>query len=224
MTGFAGALHLDAVNDTFSQGSTVPLQILRSGLTIPNIVFRCDGVTDDAITLLAKTQITDRVTVTGAVPTLMLNEADGVSNERRWMVAANGGALAINLMNDADNVWGTALLITRTSVIPGPVSLPDHARGAGAVRGRELTLGRNTSGNGAASALTLAQRDGVTAVLWLHGGKLRLGSAAPTEDDSVAHTSGVVVGEQTTALADVAALSAKLDAALLRIAALEAQR
>lgn len=221
--GFPNALQVDVVNDTFSQGGTTPIQILRTGLTIPQLIVRVDGATDDAILLSAKTSVLNRFTVLGPVPAVVLTEADGVVNERRWALAADASTWSLRLVNEGDDVWSTALSVTRTSVMPGPVALPDYAKGAGAITGRTLVLGRNTTGNGAASAISLAQRNGAPQVLWVEAGKLRLGPAAPTEDNAVSHTSGVVVGDQTTVLAEIAALREQLAAAEERIAALEAQ-
>ena|SRR3990167_8983652 len=82
------------------------------------------------------------------------------------------------------------------------VSLTAAALGTGAVVGRRLAIGRNTSGNGAASTLRHEVRGGTPVYLWADdAGLYRLHTAAPTEDNStVAHTAGTVIGDQSSSL------------------------
>ncbi len=70
--------------------------------------------------------------------------------------------------------------------------------GTGAKRGMGLKISRNSSGSGAAGYLALEDSAGTPYFLWVEGGKLRIHTAPPTEDNTtVAHTAGVVVGSQS---------------------------
>ncbi len=70
--------------------------------------------------------------------------------------------------------------------------------GTGAVPGLRLRIERNDSGNGAAGCLSLQDKAGTEYFLWVEGGKLRIHTAPPTEDNTtVSHTAGTVVGTQT---------------------------
>lgn len=81
------------------------------------------------------------------------------------------------------------------------VSLEGIALGTGAVTGPSLSLGRNTSGNGATPTISFTLRSGVSAryVYVDSSGDVRIHTAAPTEDNStVAESAGTVVGTQTS--------------------------
>lgn len=70
--------------------------------------------------------------------------------------------------------------------------------GTGNVAGASFQIGRNASGNGAAGTLELMDRSGTSYFLWVEGGKLRIHTARPTEDNTtVSHTAGTVVGTQS---------------------------
>lgn len=65
--------------------------------------------------------------------------------------------------------------------------------GTGAQPGMAHRIMRNDSGAGAASCLCLQDRDGNDYFFWIEAGVMRFGTARPTEDDSVNHTSGAPV-------------------------------
>ena len=68
------------------------------------------------------------------------------------------------------------------------------ARGTGAITGKTMSIGRNTSGSGAAGALSLFNRNGSAYYIWPDAtGALRIGTSQPTEDNSVSDTSGVTI-------------------------------
>ena len=70
--------------------------------------------------------------------------------------------------------------------------------GTGAVPGCQVEIEQNTSGNGAAGCLVLYDKAGTPYYIWVEGGKLRIHTAPPTEDNTtVAHTAGTVVGAQS---------------------------
>ena len=75
------------------------------------------------------------------------------------------------------------------------------AFGTGNIQGATLTIGSNTSGNGAAGILVLKQEDDVGSYVWSDTSLLlRISTTPPEEDGTPSDTSGTVVGDQTSSL------------------------
>lgn len=100
----------------------------------------------------------------------------------------------------------------------GFLGLQSGAWGTGARQGSQVSIGRNSSGSGAAGTLSMGQRGGTARVLWVdNSGNLLIHTAAPTEDNTtVSDTAGTVVGTQTSLRATKRNISAYVedDAAL----------
>lgn len=72
-----------------------------------------------------------------------------------------------------------------------------RARGTGNLAGAQITIGRNTSGNGAPGTINLVTRTGANAILWIDSTGLYRGDTfAPTEVGG--DTGGTVLGTQTS--------------------------
>src|SRR5690606_23285355 len=96
------------------------------------------------------------------------------------------------------------------------VTLSSVSNGTGARPGQGLNIGRNQDGNGAAATLRLTERNGTARTFWVENGLLRVHTGRPTEDNStVSHTSGSVVGDQTSFLASKDLLGQPSDGDLL---------
>jgi len=80
------------------------------------------------------------------------------------------------------------------------LAIPALANGTGTQGGSVFFVGRNTSGSGAAACLMMEQGNGTDQFLWVDNSSLlRIGTGRPTEDNTtVSHTSGTVVGDQTS--------------------------
>lgn len=74
-----------------------------------------------------------------------------------------------------------------------------------------LEVRNNFSGPGAAGVLLLSNRGAVKSAIWVHSGLLRIGPTPPTADDVVNHTSGTVIGDQTSALASKDIITPRVD-------------
>lgn len=97
---------------------------------------------------------------------------------------------------------------TGTSLTFGPngMAIESNARGTGAIAGKFVSAGRNTSGSGAAGALALINKSGTTRYVWQDAtNALRIGSAMPTEDASVSDTSGTLLALGSWTLSQFAA-------------------
>lgn len=78
------------------------------------------------------------------------------------------------------------------------IDINETANGTGAILGNGIHIGRNTSGNGAAGFLQMANKNGGEPSLWVDAANdFRIGTA-PREDGSVSDTNGTVVGTQTS--------------------------
>jgi hypothetical protein len=81
------------------------------------------------------------------------------------------------------------------------ISINPAAWGTGAVSGGYLSLGRNTSGNGAPGVIAYGDQSGTFWYSWADtSGNLRISSGGtyPEEDGTPSETSGTVVGTQTS--------------------------
>jgi hypothetical protein len=76
--------------------------------------------------------------------------------------------------------------------------LPARAVGTGNIPGHTLAIGYNSSGSGAAGTVRLYRRGGGSDFVWSDDGTLRIGGTAPRENDATAHSSGTIVGTQTS--------------------------
>lgn len=81
------------------------------------------------------------------------------------------------------------------------IEVPAEARGTGGVAGKILTLGRNSSGNGAPGQIVLEARNGAgSGYIWVDTtGVVRVGTSAATEAGG--DTGGTVIGTQTSSRA-----------------------
>jgi hypothetical protein len=76
----------------------------------------------------------------------------------------------------------------------------NYAKGIGAIPGKAVAAGRNSSGSGAAGYYTFTERDGTLRYAWFEAGVLRVHTSPPTEDNTtVSHTAGSAVGSGASA-------------------------
>jgi hypothetical protein len=123
------------------------------------------------------------------------------------------GAPALAFINDSDTGFFSAgagnlgfatngvggIVFNGSNIFGGhSVGLLEGAFGTGGVFGAGISLGRNTSGNGAPGYVTFGARTASTGyVVWADStGVLRIGSSIPTETSG--DTGGTVVGTQTS--------------------------
>jgi hypothetical protein len=183
----ATTFYLGAINDAFAVES-IALTIARSGTTIGALTYSGTQVRFPAGTPAAPGVAFTSYTSHGLVP-----------NTNSVAIVTNGAPrLEAVGTSTANTVW----------VYGG-------AFGAGAVGGPTLVMDRNSSGSGAASRLVLSERGSTLRYFWVDAGLLRIHTAGPTESDSVSHTAGSVVGDQTSTLAAKTLLGQPHDADLL---------
>jgi hypothetical protein len=82
------------------------------------------------------------------------------------------------------------------------LSVCQSANGTGAKTGNVISVGNNSSGNGAAGTMWFYGKGGSASIVWADAsaspGKLRISTAAPEEDGTPSDTSGTVVGDQSS--------------------------
>jgi hypothetical protein len=181
----ASNFYLGAVNDA-GDAETVAITVARSGTTVGAITLGGTSVRFPSGTAAAPSITFSSATTSGLYWSAGTQE----------LHVALDGALRINLRQSG-------------------ILIEPRAAGTGAVAGSNIEIAQNTSGSGAAGTLRLRNRSGVPSGLWVEAGLLRVGSSFPTESDSVSHTSGTVVGDQTSTLAAKTLLGQPHDADLL---------
>lgn len=117
---------------------------------------------------------------------------------------------------DASNgiVFSTAGALNMSMSGAGFVRVWNQANGLGGI-GPRVLVGRNSTSAGAAGTLGLVARNDAVYNLWVQAGLLRIHTAPPNEDDSISHTAGTVVGDQTSFRASKDLLGQPTDASLL---------
>ncbi len=84
-------------------------------------------------------------------------------------------------------------------IYPQLTSLQGAAFGTGNVGGSRITMGRNTSGSGAAGVVAFTRLGGTTDYTWSDNtGVMRTSTSPPEEDGTPSDTSGTVIGTQTS--------------------------
>lgn len=147
---------------------------------------------------------------TGGTPTQVRNGADGtvsvpaysfVSDPDTGMYRAAAGELGLA----SDGVL-VSLVRKFAGGNGNNLTLPNAAVGTGANSGGYLSIGANTSGNGAPGWLDLVAKNSTHYGVWADStGVLRIGSSGPTE--AAGDTGGTVVGTQTSSRASKHILS-----------------
>jgi hypothetical protein len=95
-----------------------------------------------------------------------------------------------------NDIWGWLSADVSGSVGRKTLGLAGGAWGTGATYGNQVTVGRNSSGNGAPGYLGLEAKDGTYYYLWVDStGDLRVGTTIPTE--TAGDTGGTIVGTQS---------------------------
>lgn len=129
----------------------------------------------------------------------------------RFVIGYDGTA-AIKIASNAVCTFGAASIIISNSTVDtaavnagdgnvqcGGLTQTNKARGTGATSGNYVTIGRNSSGNGAPGFLRMTDKADVDWWLWVDTtGDLRISSGgAPQEDGTPSDTSGTIVGTQS---------------------------
>lgn len=178
----------------------------RSGGGVADSVVIFNGSSNATLTLPALSGASGLIHGIHSRVVTLINESvsakltvDGNSSE---VIGYGSGAATYDLMPGESIVlvgWsGTApgwkILSSHKAVSPGTLAL-----GTGAVTGRGVSIGRNSSGGGAAGHLELVDKGGTSYFVWVDDtGVLRIHTAAPTEDNTtVSDVAGTVVGSQT---------------------------
>jgi hypothetical protein len=174
-----------------------------------------------AAAITGSTTMNGTALVSNVNPIVAWNETDGSSDSKNWRMIANGNEFFFQAGNDANSSFNSIFRLTRATNIPvemvftvpsiqfngngfsSDVFLADiNFQDTGAQIGTRVRVGRNQAGTGAAGNLWLLERGGTARVLWAESGLLRIHTAAPTTNNTtVSHTAGTVVGDQTSFLA-----------------------
>lgn len=142
----------------------------------------------------------------------------GSNTVNNWQVSANAivaGALEFTPSTTVGMVdFTTPVLVLHpnrgisiggsTAPAIGSLIVASQALGTGNVNGPAITIGRNSSGGGAAGTLIFTGKGGALSYVWADAsgtpGVLRISTAPPDEDGTPADTSGTVIGAQTSSL------------------------
>jgi hypothetical protein len=173
----------------FSSGTASQTVELTAGKALTTVAFTGTGnYVKSASPTMTGTIGAASMTLSG---TLGLTGDFAINTDKFTVQAVSGATVVAGTLDVAGSVTvsgGSSVALTLSSV----------AGGVGTVTGRRVSIGRNSSGSGAAGVLNLVSAGGTNYYLWVDAtGDLRIGTAAPEEDGTPSDTSGTVVGTQT---------------------------
>lgn len=186
------------VTDSASAATSTIADFQLGGVS--KVAIRKDGIRANSGTFIGGST----TTYAGFGAALVVDTA--TSTNWQIVVTDQGAADAFGIVSFNAGAFGFQTedyLTTGGSSTLGPNGIisESNARGAGAITGKLLSAGRNTSGSGAAGALGLINRSGTSQYIWSDNtGALRRGTSLPTESGSVSDTSGTLL-TQTAAVA-----------------------
>ncbi|MDI6794081.1 MAG: hypothetical protein QME81_14670 [bacterium] len=121
-----GNLTLDAANDAWTSWNRI-LGINRTGTTINKVWFPNGNVGIGTTDPEPKAKLQ----VSATHDQLIIEDSDGATDTKLWLLKADGGNLTLNAANDAWTVWNGALGINRTGTTINKVWFPNGNVGIG---------------------------------------------------------------------------------------------